>query len=188
MMWPATERHGLTPAPSGLALVQDLLNTTTIGGNGFDLLSDTATTRTWVGAAVAAWTATTGREWVAPKVDDNDRVALRALRDTVTAMVEGDEVGGVQRSVTLGVALSPDGIVDLEPRGDGWRPIASAVFLECFLAQRVDTWKRVKTCANPPCAAAFYDHSRNNSGVWHDVKVCGNAVNLRASRARRRTG
>ncbi|WIX82772.1 CGNR zinc finger domain-containing protein [Amycolatopsis carbonis] len=27
---------------------------------------------------------------------------------------------------------------------------------------------------------------RNNSRVWHDVKVCGNIANLRASRARRR--
>jgi predicted RNA-binding Zn ribbon-like protein len=33
---------------------------------------------------------------------------------------------------------------------------------------------------------AFFDRSRNNSGVWHDVAACGNAINLRASRARRR--
>ena len=36
--------------------------------------------------------------------------------------------------------------------------------------------------------AAFYDESRNSSRVWHDVKVCGNPVNARASRARRRAG
>jgi len=33
---------------------------------------------------------------------------------------------------------------------------------------------------------AFFDRSRNNSGVWHDVKFCGNAANLRAFRARQR--
>jgi len=76
--------------------------------------------------------------------------------------------------------------VDLHPRGDGWRAIAAAVYLECFIAQRTDTWRRLKTCRNPRCAAAFYDRSRNNSGVWHDVKVCGNAANLRKSRERRR--
>jgi hypothetical protein len=27
--------------------------------------------------------------------------------------------------------------------------------------------------------------SRNTSAVWHDVRFCGNAINLRASRARR---
>ncbi|MGV9881539.1 CGNR zinc finger domain-containing protein [Streptomyces sp. NPDC003006] len=46
--------------------------------------------------------------------------------------------------------------------------------------------RRLKTCRNPLCRVAFYDRSRNNSGVWHDVKTCGNAANLRAYRARRR--
>jgi predicted RNA-binding Zn ribbon-like protein len=36
------------------------------------------------------------------------------------------------------------------------------------------------------CPCAFYDRSRNNSRVWHDVRTCGNVANLRASRARRR--
>ena len=35
---------------------------------------------------------------------------------------------------------------------------------------------------------AFYDRSRNNGRVWHDVHTCGNVANLRASRARRRAG
>jgi predicted RNA-binding Zn ribbon-like protein len=60
------------------------------------------------------------------------------------------------------------------------------VYLECFVAQRTDTWRRLKTCRNERWAAAFYDKSRNNSGVWHDVKVCGNAANFRKSRERRR--
>jgi predicted RNA-binding Zn ribbon-like protein len=45
----------------------------------------------------------------------------------------------------------------------------------------------MRLCRNPTCRAAFYDRSKNNSAVWHDVKACGNAINLRASRARRRT-
>ena len=57
---------------------------------------------------------------------------------------------------------------------------------EVFLAQRADTWKRLKLCHKAACSSAFYDRSKNNSGVWHDVKMCGNAANLRASRARRR--
>jgi predicted RNA-binding Zn ribbon-like protein len=47
-------------------------------------------------------------------------------------------------------------------------------------------WRRMKLCGNGRCAVAFFDRSRNNSGVWHDVAACGNAINLRASRARRR--
>lgn len=47
-------------------------------------------------------------------------------------------------------------------------------------------WRRLKQCHNPDCRSTFYDRSKNTSGVWHSVKVCGNAANLRASRARRR--
>jgi predicted RNA-binding Zn ribbon-like protein len=52
-------------------------------------------------------------------------------------------------------------------------------------AQENTEW-RLKLCRNPECAVAFYDRSKNSSAVWHNVKTCGNAANLRASRARRR--
>jgi predicted RNA-binding Zn ribbon-like protein len=66
------------------------------------------------------------------------------------------------------------------------RALESAVWAEVLLAQRAGTWARLKLCREPACASAFYDMSRNNSGVWHDVRVCGNAANLRASRLRRK--
>lgn len=72
------------------------------------------------------------------------------------------------------------------PRGSGWRLLASLAAIEVFKAQQDGSWSRIKTCRNPRCAVAFFDRSRNNSGVWHDVKVCGNAANLRAYRARQR--
>ncbi len=66
------------------------------------------------------------------------------------------------------------------------RWLASAVWGEVLLAQRDGRWERLKVCRNPVCPCAFYDRSRNNSRVWHDVRTCGNVANLRASRARRR--
>ncbi|MEV0074298.1 CGNR zinc finger domain-containing protein [Amycolatopsis sp. NPDC050768] len=53
-------------------------------------------------------------------------------------------------------------------------------------AGRLDEWRSLKICRSSACPIAFYDRSRNNSRVWHDVTVCGNIANLRASRARRR--
>jgi predicted RNA-binding Zn ribbon-like protein len=47
---------------------------------------------------------------------------------------------------------------------------------------------RLKICRNEVCSLSFYDRSRNNSGVYHDSRVCGNAMYLRASRARKRQG
>ncbi|RZB19273.1 CGNR zinc finger domain-containing protein [Streptomyces sp. F001] len=52
--------------------------------------------------------------------------------------------------------------------------------------QCTDTLRRLKICRNPRCEAAFYDRSRNNGGVRHNVRVCGNAANLRNCRARQR--
>jgi predicted RNA-binding Zn ribbon-like protein len=90
--------------------------------------------------------------------------------------------------VSASLVIMPGGEVRLEPAGTGPERLSSAVWGEVFLAQQNDTWRRLKLCRNAPCSSAFYDRSKNNSGVWHDVKVCGNAVNLRASRARRRAG
>ncbi|NEA04439.1 hypothetical protein G3I28_34855, partial [Streptomyces sp. SID10116] len=63
MNWPATERLGLTPAPGGLALVQDLLNTAPADRpDSVDLLADGALDRAqgWADPAVRGWGAGTG--------------------------------------------------------------------------------------------------------------------------------
>jgi predicted RNA-binding Zn ribbon-like protein len=74
----------------------------------------------------------------------------------------------------------------LEPRGDGHRRVRAIVLIETFTAQRLDTWRRLKICRNELCSLSFYDRSRNNSVVYHDSRVCGNAIYLRASQARKR--
>ncbi|MEV7995484.1 CGNR zinc finger domain-containing protein [Streptomyces sp. NPDC086077] len=89
---------------------------------------------------------------------------------------------------TVSVSMHWDaaGRVRPVPRGSGWRTVASLAAIEVFKAQLDGSWSRIKTCRNPRCAVVFFDRSRNNSGVWHDVKVCGDAANLRAYRARLR--
>ena len=89
-------------------------------------------------------------------------------------------------AVSASFALSDTGEVRLEPVGSGWRWLASALWGEMLLSQQAGTWRRVKQCHKHGCDTTFYDRSKNNSGVWHNVKTCGNAENLRASRARRR--
>ena len=64
--------------------------------------------------------------------------------------------------------------------------LESAIWAQVLLAQADGTWPRLKLCRREACGSAFYDLSRNNSGVWHDVRTCGNVVNLRASRLRKK--
>lgn len=165
--------------------MQDFLNTRGIAGYGPDLLADTSLAHDWVAGAVLAWSAARGVDLPPPTFDDADLVKLRALRSKLDSLVNGEAPVG-QSAVPASLVLSDDGAVRLEPTGSGWRWLASALWAEILLSQQAGTWRRIKQCHNHHCGSTFYDRSKNNSGVWHDVKTCGNAANLRASRARRR--
>ncbi|WP_242660910.1 CGNR zinc finger domain-containing protein [Mycobacterium alsense] len=188
LIWPASQRYGLVPAPGALGLVQDFLNTVGIEGYGPDLLSDTALARDWVAGAVRSWSSARALDARPPALGDADLAKLRALREAIARLVAGTPPSGRAPvgACAASLRLSESGEVRLEPAGAGWRWLASALWGEVMLSQQNGTWRRIKRCHNPRCASTFYDRSRNNSGVWHDVKTCGNAANLRASRARRR--
>ncbi|AYJ47067.1 CGNR zinc finger domain-containing protein [Rhodococcus sp. P1Y] len=165
-----TSRFHLAPAPDGLGRVQDLLNTRAIGVYDFpDLLADGAT----------------ASKALHVELSDADAGQLRDLRHVVEELIAGI----APSPVSVAASLEPDdaGVVQLRPSGRGWKYVASEIWSEILLAQRADTWRRLKRCKNELCGSAFYDRSRNNSGVWHDVKTCGNQANLRASRARRKS-
>lgn len=182
MSWPATRRFGIDAAPDGLAFVQDLLNTAAPGKSlKPDLLSEPDTAREWLDEAVANRARATGRI----DLSERELAALRGFRDDLRSLLGGDTTVALPTSV---VTLRTDdgGTLRVEPRGKGWRAVAELALIEIMEAQRADRWRRLKTCRSEACLVAFYDQSRNNSGVWHDVHVCGNAANLRAYRARKR--
>jgi predicted RNA-binding Zn ribbon-like protein len=195
MDWPATLRYGIDPAPGGLALVQDLLNTAQSGPVELDLLDRRETALTWWEQARTSWEAAANRIPVELVLGKTDLDGLREFRSALRLVVTRNNSGADDISdrgvwslpqVTVQLRLGDDGQVRVEPRDKGWRSIASVALIEVMEAQRVGTWRRLKTCRETLCRAAFYDHSKNNSKVWHDVHTCGNAVNLRAYRARQR--
>jgi predicted RNA-binding Zn ribbon-like protein len=47
-------------------------------------------------------------------------------------------------------------------------------------------WARLKACPRDHCFWAFYDHSKNRSGRWCKMEVCGNVEKARAYRQRHR--
>lgn len=177
----STGRLLLDPAPGGLSVVQDLLNTAGMpAGLVPDLLADPATAQTWLAASMRTWADRTGRDAPRITVTGDDLPALRELRASVRGWLTDDSAEQVTHPLTADVSWR-DGHLDHEP-GD----VASLVLLEMLLASHTGTLRRLKTCQNPACGAAFYDQSRNCTRVWHDMKTCGNTMNLRASRARRR--
>jgi hypothetical protein len=180
----STSRFLLEPAPDGLTLVQDLVNTRPVAPYGVrDLLDTVSDARRWTTEAVVTWKEHSGAAGGVGRVTSVELVGLRRLRLDVERHLIGE---GVPRPVPTTLAAGPDGALRLQPTGTGVRWLASAVWGEVLLAQRDGRWDRLKVCRNPVCPCAFYDRSRNNSRVWHDVRTCGNVANLRASRARRR--
>jgi hypothetical protein len=178
MSTPAGDRLGVAPAPGGLWVVQDFVNTD--AGGRPDLLADAGSAQQWFAAL--------GRPPVV--LTDRDRRKLADLRVRLRAALHHRDGAAaewiVASGVSAGLRLAGDGTVVTEPQGTGWRLVASVLLIELLRAQETNVWPRLKVCRNEACGTAFYDRSRNNSGVWHDVLVCGNAINLRASRARRR--
>lgn len=190
----ASARYDVDLAPTGLALVHDFLNTRAAGRpRQADLLADLGTARAWFDGAVDLWAERTGAP--RPEVEPfaaGDLPRLLRMREQLTVLLrarDGEESDAAEGRALTGrvrLTLGPDGVLVAEPRGDGREWLTGALLAEVQRAQQTDTWRRLKVCRSHLCSGAFYDRSRNNSGVWHDVRVCGNAVNLRASRARRR--
>jgi hypothetical protein len=184
----SSQRMSLDPAPGGLGLVQDLVNTALIDEPQLapDLLDSLSGAQTWLSAALDGWSEATGRPMPDITLTDDDLSPLRILREQARAALRTGEPSSDARSAPrIRLELRSDGSVGYEPIGEGWQAIAAIVYAELILAQAAGTAARLKICAKPSCGAAFYDRSRNSSRVWHDTKLCGNAINLRASRARR---
>jgi predicted RNA-binding Zn ribbon-like protein len=53
-----------------------------------------------------------------------------------------------------------------------------------FAAMAEGTWPRLKACRNDLCRWVFYDASKNRSGTWCAMAVCGNRIKTRAYRRR----
>jgi predicted RNA-binding Zn ribbon-like protein len=46
------------------------------------------------------------------------------------------------------------------------------------------TWERLKACRRESCQWAFFDNTKNHSGVWCTMETCGNRAKAQAYRAR----
>jgi predicted RNA-binding Zn ribbon-like protein len=184
---PATERYAAAPAPVSLQRVQSFLNTRTAGRPAKpDLLASPASANSWL--RTLQWPRT-------PRLTTDDLTPLRELRAALQAQLEAGpdtpepghrpDLGHLLEQLRWRVTLK-DGQLALSADGAGWRQVAGTLISDILIAQQHELWPRLKACRNPVCSVIFYDSSKNQARVWHNTAVCGNLINLRASRARRR--
>ena len=72
--------------------------------------------------------------------------------------------------------------------GPGIDPALARILAAAYTGMAEGDWARLKVCADEECEWSFYDRSRNHSGQWCDMAVCGGRHKVRAYRARRAPG
>lgn len=73
-----------------------------------------------------------------------------------------------------------------EPHEAGAYGALGRILAAVVAAQAEGTWDRLKVCSAEDCRYAFYDHSKNRSGRWCTMRVCGNRAKSRTYRQRHR--
>ena len=118
------------------------------------------------------------------------REALRAVLEThAGAGKEADRWQGLQPFAArcrYGLEIG-DGEFVLRPQGSGPDLAIATVFAIAYDAIRTGTWRRLKACRKHSCRWAFYDTSKNGSGAWCSMRVCGNRAKAERRRAREKS-
>jgi predicted RNA-binding Zn ribbon-like protein len=176
------------PAPGpALHLLQDFVNTNDIEG-GTDALATPERLHSWLVDRRQALPGEMVTEEQRQRSVDV-REGLRALGRANNGEPEDrDQIAALNRAAN-GIPV----VLGIKPHDWSLRPAGSGVdsFLGTILATVArsmadGSWSRIKACRNDTCRWLFYDHSRNRSGTWCTMAVCGSRMKSRAYRSRRR--
>jgi predicted RNA-binding Zn ribbon-like protein len=179
-------------APGALALIQDFVNTRNVEA-GTDGLAGAG--------ALQAWLLERGLIAAADRVGDADLRDALELREALRAVLLAnngvdlpvDEARAFERIAArapLAARLGDAGAVELAPAVAG-APGALARMVAIAVDATVDgTWQRLKACRSDDCGWVFYDRSKNRSGHWCTMRLCGTRSKMRRYRrsARERRG
>jgi predicted RNA-binding Zn ribbon-like protein len=90
------------------------------------------------------------------------------------------------RSAGVRVRFRPGRDPELVPDSPGVDGAIARLMAIVAAAVEHGRWERLKACPREECEWAFYDRSKNRSGRWCQMEVCGNIEKARAFRQRRR--
>ncbi len=193
---PSVQPGGRPPAPGELALVQAFINThyDLETGSGAELLSSPA--------ALVRWLRRHRMLKYASVVDAAEleaalrlREALRELARANGSQPAGRGPGGRASPAVLNAAahgapvelrFGEDG-PGFRLAGCGGLAAATGLLLAITARALIDgSWDRLKVCPGRHCDWTFFDHSRNQTGRWCSMSVCGGRAKARSHYRRRR--
>ena len=174
-------------APGRLDLVRRFVNTQDVE-DGIEELATPTAARAWL------------REQGLPDVPGLDAPLMErliGLRETLRRLLlanngaagNGDDAAlerlrAEAARVPLQVRFDGESRSALVPGGAGIDAVIGEVIGIVHEAMADGTWRRLKACRSETCEWAFYDRSRNRSGTWCSMAVCGNREKARSYRHR----
>ena len=179
------EQQGL---PAELVLVHDLVNTLEVDENREELGSPDDLRR---------WLQDHDLGGSSLEVSSADLELTRTLRELLRSVLRANHGSPVDRdalallnSVAAELPLRLTFTNEAEPTlgaaASGVRGALSRILGDVARAKERGTWDRLKVCSADDCQWAFYDRSKNRSGRWCSMRVCGNLNKTRAYRERKR--
>jgi predicted RNA-binding Zn ribbon-like protein len=178
------------PAPGALALVQTFVNTYDVAPRREELNS---------AQALRAWLVEHGllHEDEGEPLSDADLHRALEAREALRALLEANNGAPVDAAAVttlnriaegahLRVQFERDGHAQLAPAAGGVDTALGRLLAIVSTAMAEGTWTRLKVCRSETCRWAFYDSSKNRSGAWCTMAVCGSRVKARTYRQRRR--
>ena len=181
---PHREPGGRDPAPAPLDLVQRFVNS-------YDHLSARGIAES--PEALDRWIEAHGLP-VGPPSTRRDLRRAHEVRETLRAVLKTNNGAPLEASlveglnaqtepVRLGFRLDPSGEPSIVPRATGPSGTIARVLAACAEAADRGDWGRLKACLE--CGWVFYDRSKNRSGTWCTMSICGSRSKMRAYRRRR---
>lgn len=175
-------------APGRLELLREFVNTLDVE-EGTDALGDPE--------AVVEWFRERAIRLDRAALDSDASGRLIAVREALRALLLHNNLGGPspERPLDLlneeaaGAELRlrfADGEAELVAASGGVEAAIAELLAIAAEAMRDGTWGRLKVCPAEDCQWAFYDTSRNRSGTWCQMGVCGNRAKARSFRERRK--
>jgi predicted RNA-binding Zn ribbon-like protein len=185
----ASEPGGRQAAPGSLALVQAFANTVAEEGHlRWEAIGDPDSLRSWLSRR--------GLLADGERVGEADVARAKEIRKALRSLLAANNGRGADpaaiRALNLAaerarlkVRFGADGWATVEPGAGGVDGALGRVLAAAHAGMEEGTWGRLKSCANAACGWAFYDRSKNRSGRWCSMEVCGNRTKTRTYRRRR---
>ena len=170
------------PAPAGLEPVQTFINSVNLERHLDPLVGPDR---------LEEWCRTSG---LCSGASPEELGRLRAFREALRTLIEAN--AGTGEASSAWAALEPfareagygmrieAGLPVLEPTGSGAARAIAALLGSVYDAIRRGQWSRLKACRKESCRWAYYDRSKNGSGAWCSMAVCGNRMKAKRRRNR----